>query len=451
VAASSPQSIGPYAVLETLETRAFTVTYRAEQRGLGRTVRVKVLKPTVSVDSPFAVELAREAAVLGRLDHEGAVRLHDLVRAPDALYLVLEDARGVLLADVVRAAKLAPPEATAIALAVARALGHAHARGVVHRALGAGVVAITPRGRVLLSDFSSAAIAGDVEDDLAPRTESAAPPSYLAPEQILGDPATPRSDVWSVGVLLFEMLAGARPFDAEDPRLSATRIRTEAAPPLPDGTPAAIARIASRCLAKEADDRYPDGDTLAAALEDALAALTRLPIPVLATRALEAARLGEALPPPAGSGAPEPRAAPPGPDVARAARQLAAVLGLILVGAVALRTLASSDEGAPGDGVAEASAPATGPKDRGHLRVVARPWAEVYVDGVLADTTPIGRPIPVTPGKHFVTFRHPSAADEQRTIKIAPGQTVFLDVTMRIDRGDAGAPRPDAGLPPESP
>jgi serine/threonine-protein kinase len=83
--------------------------------------------------------------------------------------------------------------------------------------------------------------------------------------------------------------------------------------------------------------------------------------------------------------------------------------------------------------------------------VVATPWAEVFVDGELVDTTPIGRAIPVAPGKHFVTFRHPSAPDEQRTIKIAAGQTVFLDVTMRLDRGDAGAGRPDGGRGAGSP
>jgi hypothetical protein len=72
------------------------------------------------------------------------------------------------------------------------------------------------------------------------------------------------------------------------------------------------------------------------------------------------------------------------------------------------------------------------------------------VDGELVDTTPVGRPIPVLPGRHFVTFRHPSAPDEQRSIRIAAGQSVFLDVTMNVDRGDAGAVK-DAGAGAESP
>jgi serine/threonine-protein kinase len=83
---------------------------------------------------------------------------------------------------------------------------------------------------------------------------------------------------------------------------------------------------------------------------------------------------------------------------------------------------------------------------RGYLRVVAHPWADVLIDGELADTTPIGRPLPVAPGKHFVTFRHPQAPEERRSVKVAAGQTVIVDVTMRIER-----PIIDAGPPPDAP
>jgi serine/threonine-protein kinase len=75
------------------------------------------------------------------------------------------------------------------------------------------------------------------------------------------------------------------------------------------------------------------------------------------------------------------------------------------------------------------------------LKVLAKPWAEVLIDGDLVDTTPIGRPLPVSPGRHYVTFRHPNAPDEKRSIDVASGQTVVLDVTMRLDRVIS----PDAG------
>lgn len=444
---ASPPHFGPYTVLETLETRAFTVTYRAEHQRLHRPVRLKALKPTVSADSPFAVDLEREAAILGRLDHEGVVRLLDLVREPSALYLVLEDPGGVPLDRVLAAAKVEVDVALALALAAARALAHAHERGVVHRAVSPSALAITPAGRVLLVDFSAAVLAADA----AEHSESPAPPSYLAPEQILGEPATPRSDVWSLGVLLHEMLAGALPWGGGDePQKLASRIRADPPAPLPREVPAPIARLVGRCLAKEPDDRLPDAAALAAALAELLAERTRLPLPVLTTRALAAARLGEALTPPAGLGAPALRRDAAGPDVRRAARSLALVFALLAGGALVIRVLAAADEGAPGDGVTE-SGPPVGPRDRGHVRVVAHPWAEVFVDGELVDTTPIGRPLPVTPGKHFLTFRHPYAPDEQRAIKIAAGQTVFIDVSMRVDRGDAGARRDAGPAPPESP
>ncbi len=116
------------------------------------------------------------------------------------------------------------------------------------------------------------------------------------------------------------------------------------------------------------------------------------------------------------------------------------MLALIVAGTAGLRLLDDPDA-AEGEGVPESAPLAAGSRDHGLVRVVARPWAEVYVDGDRVDVTPVGRPIPVAPGRHFVTFRHPSAPDEQRAIKIAAGQSVFLDVTMRVDRGDAGAGR----------
>lgn len=211
--------------------------------------------------------------------------------------------------------------------------------------------------------------------------------------------------------------------------------------------PESLARIVARCLAKDPLARFPDANALAAALEEALGALSVAPVPVLVSRVRAAAGLGEPLAPVAALRAP-PR--PPATvDVPRAARLLAAVLALIAVGAAGLRLLDDPDafEGA---GVPESAPPSAGSHDHGMLRVVATPWAEVYVDGELVDVTPVGRPIPVAPGRHFVTFRHPAAPDEQRAIKIAPGQSVFLDVTMRVDRGDAGAGR-DAGPSVDSP
>ncbi len=458
------RTIGPYHVEETVATRAFTVTYRAAQPGLGRTVRIKTLKPTVAASSPYAAELSREAAILSRLEHETIVRLIDLVRADNTVRLVTEDPRGPTLEEVIKSGPVAPDSAAAIALGIARGLGHAHERGVVHRGLRPGVVVVTRESGIKLVDFSSAEIvAGAVKDldvarlrlpsapDPLEGGESFARPDYMSPEQILGESAGAASDVWSLGAILHEMLSGARPFDGADRKAVAQRIRSGSPGSLPAGTPRELEQIVARCLSRSPDDRFEDARAVAAALESELAARTTLSAKVLVSRALFAAKLGDEI---AGAGASAAAVvAARGPDLSGAARVFGVALLLIVAGGAAIQALRDGDTVPdPGVGAMEdAGVVAVGSRDRGMVRVVAQPWAEVYLDGELVDVTPMGRPMLVAPGKHFVTFRHPKAPDEQRAIKIAAGQTVTLDVTMRVERAaDAGVRdgAPDAAESP---
>lgn len=448
--AEEGRGIGGYAILETIEIRAFSVTYRAERRDLGRTARLKTLKPTVSSRSPAAALLAREAKVLARLEHEGVLRLYDFASEAGAVFLVTEDVRGASLAELVRAGKVEPPAAAAIALAVALAVGHAHERGVTVRALRPEAIVVTPLGALKLVDFAEAVLADD-EATSAPVVpldagESLERPDYMAPEQILGEPSDARADVWSLGVILHELLAGERPFAAEGRRAVAQRIRGGAPSPLPEGVPRALERVVSRCFAKAPDDRFEDARAVAGALDEALEAMRRGKPAALIVRALARAKLGDEPSRPEGASAQLEEAPARGPDVIRAAWSLGVVLGLIAVGGALIQLLGEAAPTAPASAITEGTAAPLpqGASGRGSLRVVARPWAEVYLDGELLDVTPIARPLLVTPGRHFVTFRHPYAPDEQRSIKIAAGQTVLLDVNMRVERpgGDAGARTP---------
>ena len=462
-----PRAIGPYQIEETIATRAFTVTYRAAQAGLGRTVRIKTLKPTVAASSPYAAELSREAAILSRLEHESIVRLFDFVRAEGTARLVTEDPRGPTLEQVIAFGPVAPDAAAAIALGMARAIGHAHERGVIHRGLRPGVVVITRGSRIKITDLSSAEIVVTSPEDLAAAAQrfpsapdpleggdSFARPDYMSPEQILGESAGAASDVWALGAVLHAMLAGARPFDGADRKAVAQRIRSGKPGSLPTGTPRELEQIVTRCLARAPDDRFEDARAVADALESALATRTTLPATVLVSRALFAAKLGDEIAAAAGVGAPA-AATTRGPDLVGAARVFAVAFLLILAGGFAIQVLRDSDTvpepGTTSLDAEDAGVAAAGSRDRGMVRVVAQPWAEVYLDGELVDVTPMGRPILVIPGKHFITFRHPKAPDEQRAIKIAAGQTVMVDVTMRVERAaDAGARdgAPDAAESP---
>jgi serine/threonine-protein kinase len=504
-AAVQKATLGPFRLLEPFVTRALTVTWRAEQEGLGRTVLVKTLKPTVAPSSPFSQELDREAKVLARIRHEGVIELYEFVRTDEHVYQVLEDVGGWSLAEVLeRAGRLEPPVAAAIALELSRALGHAHERGVVHKGLRPDLVRITAGGRVKIVDFSGS---HDAHTPSIPEpfevSASLAPPDYMAPEQILGEDAGPQTDVFALGVMLHEMIGGRRPFDepaadateeaagsaqaperrgassvvhvadggasrresssrasrpdaaprstrpAERGREVAVRIRSASPTPLgqlhPD-VPRALERAVLRSMAKRREDRFDDGRAFAAAIEEALSEQGAPPVRVLLSRALAAARLADELPSPGATAARTPMIGPAPRTVSETARSLAIVLVLIVGGGLAIELGLRRDDDAPSG---SAGSPLTGQaKDRGYIKVLARPWAEVYVDGDLVEVTPVARPIPVEPGKHYVTFRHPYAPDEKRSIKVVAGQTVLLDVTMRVDRPDAGAPKPDAGYSP---
>ena len=441
--------LGPWLLREEVAAGAFSVTWLCEHAELGRAALIKTLKPSVAPGGPLTAGLEREARILARLRHPAVLAIQDLRREGGALGLVLEPASGPTLAALsARAGRLDPDVATAIALEIARGLGHAHERGVVHCALAPDHVVLLPGGELKIIEWSAAHEIAAGDDQRAFEALTLERPDAMAPEQILGEPPGPPADVFALGVLLHETITGEGPFGPADTagRAVAHRIRHEPPRPLralaPEA-PRSLEAVALRCLEKEPEQRYPDGRAVAAALEEVLTERGYLPgaAPALIARALAAAKLG------APTGRRAPAIAEPArlPEVARRrslaeeARPLLAVLALVVMGGAAIELgLRERDEPAS-PGVSSDLEDSTAP--RGYLRVLARPWAEVSVDGDLVDVTPIGRPIPVSPGRHYVTFRHPNAPEEKRELIVAPGQTVLVDVTLRVDRGprDAGA------------
>ncbi|WP_434045855.1 serine/threonine-protein kinase [Sorangium cellulosum] len=472
---AADRQLGPYILREAVSARALTVTYRAEHAELGRAALIKTLKPTVSAASAFAAGLEREAKILARIRHPNIIDIHDFQRDDDRIWLVLEPLAGPTLAALrARAGRLDEGAAAAIALEIARGLGHAHERGVVHRELRPERVVVTPSGGVKILEFA-AAFDGRLPSLPEPfeGSDTFARPDYMAPEQILGAESGPQADVFTLGVVLFEMLTGARPFDEpraepadgsaasrasrtsiaprEDDRWAEGRAvahRIRSAPPQPlralvPDVSRGLERVVLRCLEKEPEQRYENGRAVADALAEELAERGHPPPRALITRALAAAKLGgDELPPQAAPSVRPPAERRHAPSIAPDVGRLAGIFALILAGG-ALIELGLREHEAVGPPSAEARQPGASSEERGYLKVLARPWAEVVVDGELIDVTPVARPIPLQAGRHFVTFRHPNAPEEKRTISVSAGQTVTLDVSMRIDR-----PPPDAGAPP---
>ncbi len=438
-----PTQVGPYRIREALAEGSVTSLHRAEHERLGRVVLLKSLKATLVEGSPFAGEIDREAKILSSVTHPSLPRLLEVSPDTPPTWFALENVDGPTLANILtRVKSLEMTSALAMALEMAQGLAHLHTRHLVHGQPEPHGIVICRDGRVVLLDLSLAEkTTANVASRIEPR-ESVHGHRYLAPERIMGEPATPMSDVFSLGAILYEMLCGHGPWDEGKPTALelSRRIRSlDPAPLLIAGQrgPADVAPFVLRCLAKRPEERFEDGLALALALENILDSLSILPIPILVTRALALAGLGEAL---AEEKTPRRRKKIVKERPLRLlAQQLGGLLALIAGGAIVNEVILREPNVVP------MSEERVSGAERGFLRVLAHPWAEVFVDGRLVDVTPMAKPIVVSAGRHYVTFKHPNAPDEQREIVVTSGQSVLVDVSMHVERraGDAGTDASD--------
>jgi hypothetical protein len=431
-----------YQLGETIQTATHTVTRRATLPGIQRSFLVKSLKPGIRANDAVRRALERERDALCAMDHPAVATMIETLSDGDDIALLFMDHRGHRLDAVFdRLEGLDPLAALAVGVAISSALGAIHQVGEAHGCLRPAVVELTGQGAVLLHGYGELGPAGRGADD-----EALMVPENMAPEQLLGDAADTLTDVFQLGTLLFRMLAGRPPFGGQDGSVSQS-IRHEA--PLSLGSrgraiPDGVERVVARCLRKRRRDRYPDVASVTCDLLDLLRANTSLPSEVLVSRALASAGLADPLPFPLERGA----------EAATVrARQwmqklFAPIITTIAVAAIGALLWQSLRE-PPIDG---ASDPQGIVKRPARLRILAHPWAEVHIDGKLADITPIGRPIEVGPGRHAIVFKHPSAPDEARSVDIIAGQTILLDVEMQIVRPeDAGAVVVDGAPSDETP
>lgn len=256
---------GRYELHAVIGEGTFGRVYRGHDRRLARPVAVKVIKPWWTEDPHWASSFELEAQLMARVNHPGIVQIFDIGHADEGLYYVAELIEGESLADRLRRGALPPSEACEVAAQLCRALAHAHAQRVVHRDVKPGNVLISATGRVKVGDFGIARLAEGSTDGAAGTIVGT--PRYMCPEQARGRPATPASDVYSAGVVLYEMLAGRPPFVEKAAVELALRHLSDPPPPLPAGTPSGVVEIVERALAKAPADRYPTAREMADALE----------------------------------------------------------------------------------------------------------------------------------------------------------------------------------------
>ncbi|HEU4382841.1 MAG TPA: protein kinase [Anaeromyxobacteraceae bacterium] len=247
-------AVGRFEILREIGRGGFGVVYQALDRQLGRSVAFKTLRPARSGHELSAGWILREAEAVARLDHPAIVTLHEVGRCDSGPYLVEELLHGETLEERLRRGPLPAREASAMALEVAKGVAHAHGHGVVHRDLKPGNVFLTKDGRVKLLDFGLAHLLG------TKGLPGAGTPAYMAPEQLRGEAADPRVDVFALAATLFEALSGKPPFEVREGRSAA--LDGKPAPALPAGTPAPLARLVERCLSRDPARRPASGQAV---------------------------------------------------------------------------------------------------------------------------------------------------------------------------------------------
>ena len=263
----APKFGGRYQLLERIGTGGMAEVYRGQDELLGREVAIKVLSDRFSTDRSFIERFRREAQSAANLNHQNIVSLYDYGADHGTYFIVMEFIEGRTLGDVIQAeGPLMPERAAEIAADVSKALERAHTAGLVHRDIKPGNIMITNTGETKVTDFGIArAMGNDSEATMTQAGMVIGTASYLSPEQAQGHPVDARSDIYSLGCVLFEMLTGRTVFAGDTPLSIAykhVREQPEAPSAVNPDVPRALDAIAMKALAKNPDNRYPSASDM---------------------------------------------------------------------------------------------------------------------------------------------------------------------------------------------
>jgi serine/threonine-protein kinase len=480
---------GRYEVRQTLGRGGMGTVYRAYDRVLDETVALKILRADVAGTPGMAARFRSEIKLARRVSHWNVCRIYEYGEDDGLQYISMELVEGSTLKEhITREGAPDPERAFALARQVAEGLEAVHQAGVVHRDLKTPNIMVDQRGVVRVMDFGIARAAEPEPGRESTTGYVLGSPEYMSPEQARGQPADFRSDVYSLGIVVFEIFAGRVPFRAETP-VATLLMHLEREPPLqgPDAPalPPRLVPVLARALAKDPGLRYPSAREAAAALRGAGAEIVteRVPArpqpPAAAAPSRRALAIGSGLAvflaaivsaawwrtqradaPPAGSPPPAPIATPsatvepsytfvpespePTPVSSPAVRPTPAPTAPATVPPMSTRfpatpapapatpTPAPAVEPTPLPTPTSTPPPTPAVTKPGALLVLPRPWATVTIDGVSYGDTPL-KAIPLSPGPHAVVLTHPDYEPYPRRVVIREGETFRLVVNFATD------------------
>lgn len=453
--------LGRYKITGTLGRGAMGVVYSAHDPLIERTVAIKTVGCAgLSREEAEAFEqrFYREAKSAGRLNHPNIVTIHDVGRSDDLAYIAMEFLAGQSLRDILDSGVVLPPERIAeIAAQIADGLAFAHANDVVHRDIKPANIMVLDNDTVKIADFGVALLPSGSHTVAGTAFGS---PKYMSPEQVTGQKADGRSDIFSLGAVLYEMLTGRPPFAGDD--LNAILYQVlNSAPPLPSShnsrLPPGFDIIVGRAMAKDPEQRYQRAAEMAADLRNyrrlagptqevqkpntdgvSPAAAKRSAIgPGDATMPLKAVTATKTTSAPRGGYAPALRYGVPlfavvllgGWFLLRPAAQPPLAVASAPAPASTTSTTPGSVPRAPAEAVSSApAAPVAVPPVAadGRIRLAIAPWGEVYVDGKKAGISPPLTELRLPAGKHTIEIRNATFAAHRQNVDLAP------DASLRI-------------------
>jgi serine/threonine protein kinase len=266
------QTLGQYKIIEQIGEGGMATVFRAYQPGLNREVAVKVLPPYVAKKPGFTDRFMREAQAIGNLNHPNILPVHDSGQDKEYSYIVMRYVPNARTLAHLMAEKLAPEKIVQLISQIAAALDHAHQAGIIHRDIKPSNI-LMDGDWVLLSDFGLAKMV-EMSSELTGTGVGVGTPSYMSPEQAKGEKLDHRTDIYSLGIILFEMLTGQIPHKAETPLATVIKRINEPLPrprSLNPDMPEAVEQILLKALATNPADRFSSAGEMASALRLAFA------------------------------------------------------------------------------------------------------------------------------------------------------------------------------------
>jgi serine/threonine protein kinase len=428
-----------YEILEVIGAGGMATVYKAVQKSLNRVVAIKELKPTPGVESTAVKRFEREAITSSAMSHENVVSIYDYFEIEGRRYLVMEYVGGTDLATIMHECGALPVAiASMIVLQVLRALEYIHASSLVHRDIKPGNIMVAHNGIVKLMDFG-VVLTPDWETLTMPGT-FVGTPRYMSPEQIKGSVVDFRSDLFSVGIIFYEMVTGKQLFDAPDKTQvfqSITRAAIKNPTRLRAGLPRIVSRSIRRCLKREARKRFETTQEMRRILEQFLGNHNMLTMRQQLVHFMREHSLLSERDTDVGFEPPQ----------VHARQRLANFFLDNLVGAERYGLASAMLWGALAAVLLSLviwwqdrmPASATMHKQAAGLKVVATPWAKVYVDGKFREVTPFEQAVAVGEGYHKVVLKHDEYGSRTYELLFRRGEVTTLAIDFR---GFAGANGP---------